>query len=34
LELEGIHFDSLKEMARKFPPIVSKRLSLLSQAAP
>lgn len=34
LELEGIHFESLKEMARKFPSIVSQRLSLLSQATP
>jgi predicted transcriptional regulator of viral defense system len=32
LELEGIHFDSLNEMARRFPSTVSKRLSFLSQA--
>jgi len=30
LELEGIHFDSLKEMARKFPSTVSKRFSFLA----
>jgi predicted transcriptional regulator of viral defense system len=34
LELEGIHFDSLNEMARRFPSTVSKRLSFLSQATP
>ena len=31
LELEGIHLDSLNEMARKFPSTVSKRFSFLSQ---
>ena len=34
LELEGIHLDTLNEMARKFPSTVSKRFSLLSQATP
>ena len=34
LELEGVHLDSLNEMARKFPSTVSKRFSFLSQATP
>jgi len=34
LELDGIDFDALKEMGRKFPATVSQRLSLLSRATP
>ena len=34
LELEGIDFDSLYEMAQGFPSTVLKRFSLLSQATP
>jgi hypothetical protein len=34
LELDNIDLDALKEMARKFPDSVSRRLSLLSQAPP
>lgn len=34
LELEAIHFDSLNEMAQKFPSTVLRRFSLLSKAIP
>ena len=34
LELEGIHPESLHEMARRFPSTVSKRLSFLLRATP